>query len=125
MAQPLLVFQPLRLVWPLRVLKGRDRARVVGSEALVVVIRRTVPLEVCDRNDRLIDRELLVIHTETMAVSVGVGEQAGLQNRVCRWLDTGNRVRRRESSLLDLSEVVFGVLVKNDLSKLAEGEILV
>lgn len=124
MTQPLLMLEPLSLVWPRLVLKGRDRARVVGSEPLVVVIPRATPLEVGDRNDRLVDRELLVIHTETMAVSIRVGEQTGLQDRICRWLDTGNKVRGRESSLLNLSEVVLGVLVKNNLPKLAEGEVL-
>ena len=74
MTQPLLVLHPLGLVWPLLVLKGRDRAWVVGSEPLVVVVRRTVPLEVGDGNGRLVDWELLVIYTETMAMGVGVGE---------------------------------------------------
>ena len=125
MTQPLLMPQPLCLIRPLLVLKRRDRARVVGSEPLVVIIRRTIPVEVGDRNDRLVDRELLVIHPETMAMSIRVGEQTGLQDRICRWLDTGNKMRGRESSLLDLGEVVLGVLIENDLSKFAEGEIFV
>ena len=87
------MLQPLCLVRPLLVLERRDRARVVGPEPLVVIIRRTVPMEVCDRNDRLVDRELLVIHPKTMAVSIRVGEQAGLQDRICGWLDTGDEVR--------------------------------
>ena len=123
--QPLLVLHPLSLVWSLFVLKGGDRAWVVGSGPLVVVVRRTVPLEIGDRNDRLVDWELLVVHAKTMAVGVWVGKQAGLQDRVSRWLDTRDKVGGRESSLLDLSEVVLGVLIENDLPELAEGEVFV
>jgi len=123
--QPLLMFQPLGLVRPLLVLKRRDRARVIGSETLVVVVRRAVSFEVGNRNDWLVDWELLIIHTETIAMSVRVGEQTGLQDRICRWFDTRNKVRGRESGLLNLGEVVLGVLVENNLPKLAEGEVLV
>lgn len=76
------MLQPLGLVWLLPVLKGRDRTRVVWSETLVVVVRRAVPLEIGDGNDRLVDWELLVVHAKTMTVGIGVGEQAGLQDRV-------------------------------------------
>lgn len=54
------------------ILKRRDRARVVGSEPLVVKIRRTISVEVCGGNDGPVDRELLVIHAKTVALSVRV-----------------------------------------------------
>jgi len=125
MTQPLLVLQPLNLVRPLFILEGRDSALVVGSEALVIVVRRTIPLEVSDGYDRPVDWELLVVHPKTVTVGIGVGEQTGLQDRICRWLDTGNKMRRRESRLLDLSEVVLGVLVENNLPKRTKGELSV
>lgn len=118
------MLQPLGLVGPLLVLKGRDRARVVGSEPLVVVVHRAIPLEVGNGDDRLVDWELLVICTETMALGVWIGEQTGLQDRVCRWFDTGNKVRGRESRLFNLSEIVLGILIEDNLPKLTEGEVL-
>ena len=123
--QPLLVLEHLCLVRARLILKRRDRARVVGSEPLVVVIRRTISMEIGDRNDGFVDRELLVIHAETVAVSVRVREQTGLQDWIRRRLDTRNKVRRREGRLLDLCEVILGVLVEDKLSELAEREVLV
>ena len=72
--QPLLVLHPLGLVWSLLVLKGSDRAWIVWTEPLVVVVPRTVPLEVGNWDGRLVDWELLVVHTEAVSVSVGVGK---------------------------------------------------
>ena len=57
--------QPLGLVWPLLVLKGRDRARVGEPEPLVVEVRRVIPLEIGDSNDRLVLRERKTRDAET------------------------------------------------------------
>ena len=80
--KPLLMLHPFSLVRPLLILKRIDRARVVWSRTLIVVARRAVPLEVGDGNNRLVDWELLVVHTEAMTVGIGVREQTGLQDRV-------------------------------------------
>lgn len=46
-----------------------------------------------------------------------------MKNGVGGRLDSGNEVRRRESDLLDLGEVVLGVLVQGKLSDRAEREL--
>lgn len=124
MAQPLFVLQPFRLVWPLLVPKGANRAWVMGSETLVIIICRSVSLKVGDGDYRLVDRELLVVHAKTMTLGIGVGEQTSLKDRICRWLDSGDKMGGRESNLFNLSEVVLGVLVEHEFPKLAEREVL-
>lgn len=71
-------------------------------------------------NDWLVDRELLVVDSDAVSVSIGVGEEAGLEDRVGRGLDTGNEVGRVEGDLLNLSEVVLDVAVENELSEFAK-----
>ena len=58
-------------------------------------------------------------------VSVRVGEETGLKDGVGRGLDTGHKVGWRERGLLDLSEVVVGVLVESDLADGAKRELRV
>ena len=58
-------------------------------------------------------------------MSVRVGEQAGLEDRVGGGLDTGDDMRRRERGLLDLGEVVLHVLVEDELADGAERELRV
>lgn len=75
MTQPLLAyscFSYSALYASLPALKGRNRTQVVGSEALVVTVRRAIPLGVGYRNDRLVDCELLAVHTEAMTVGIWV-----------------------------------------------------
>lgn len=59
-----------------------------------------------------------------MTVGIRVREETGLQDRVGRWLDTRHQVRRVKSNLLNLREVVLGVLVQEELSDLAELELV-
>lgn len=68
----------------------------------------------------LIDRDLLVIHPETMAVGVRVGKEAGLQHRIGRRFHPRDHVRRGKCDLLDLGEVIFGVAVEDELAKRPE-----
>ena len=62
----------------LLVRKREDRALIIRARALRNVRRRAVALEVRDGHGWRIDRQLLVVHTEAMAVRVRVREQATL-----------------------------------------------
>ena len=119
---PLLVLQPLLLVWPAGVPEGTDRAWVIGSRSLVFISSRSIPLEVGDgdRGCRFVYRELLKVHAKAMTLCNGVNEQTSLQDRISRWFDALNKVRGRESCLFNLSEVILGVFVEDDFPKLAE-----
>ena len=63
-----------------------------------------------------VDRDLVVVGTKTMAVGVGVVEEAALEHAIVAGFNSGNQVTRREGGLFGLSEVVFGVAVEGDLS---------
>jgi len=68
---------------------------------------------------------LLVVDSETVTVCVWVREETGLENWVSRGLDVGDEVRGREGRLLDLGEVVLGVLVEDEFADGSERELLV
>lgn len=67
-----------------------------------------------------INGDLLVVDAETVTVGVGVGKKAGLEDRIGRGLNTGNQVRWGEGNLLNLGEVILGVLVQGELANLAK-----
>lgn len=106
---------------------GFDRGEVVGAGALVVEGHLAVALEVADAiaGSRGVDGKLLVVSSDAVAVSVGVGEEAGLQDGVCGGLDAGDHVGGVVCGLLDLGKVVFCVFVKGEFADFAEGELLV
>jgi len=70
------------LVRLLLVSQRRDRALIVGTRTLVVVGGGTVALEVGDGDDRCVNGQLLVVHTQTVTVGIGVGEETGLEDGV-------------------------------------------
>jgi len=104
-----------------------DRRDEVGSAALVVVGHLTVTLEATDLLgvQVLVDRELLVVGTDSVSVGVGVGEETGLEDRIGRRLNAWYEMGRVEGSLLDLGKVVGYVSVEGELSKLSERVVLV
>lgn len=63
-----------------------------------------------------VDGNLLIVDTESVSVSVRVGEESSLKHFVFRRQNTRDQVTRSESSLLDLSKVVLGVFVEDKLS---------
>lgn len=65
----------------------------------------------------LVDRDLLVVHPEAMAMGVRVGEEAGLQHGIRRGLHPWNHMRRGKGELLDLGKVVFHVAVEGEFAK--------
>lgn len=66
---------------------------------MIVECHESIALEVDDRNQGSINRELVVVDAEAVAVCVRVREESGLQY----WIGTGfkvwNRMRRRKCSL--------------------------
>ena len=86
--------------------------------------RRPITLEIRDRRNGSVDRKLLIIDSEAMAMSVGVREEPTLQDWVGTWLYPRHGVGRRERSLLNLCKVILRVLIQYDLSDGAEGVIL-
>jgi len=93
-----------------------DAALIVGSRALADESAVSVPLEVGNGYNRSVHRQLLIVHTQTMTVRIRVREQTRLKYRVRGRFDTRNSVRRRESGLLDLGEVVLRILIKDELA---------
>lgn len=105
---------------------GLDRGEVVGAGALVVERHVAVALEVGHAvgSAAAVDGELLVINADAMAVGVRVGEEAGLEDGVCRGLDAGKHMGGIECYLFDFGEVILGVLVELEKTDFAEGELL-
>lgn len=122
----------VEVVCPLLERDWLDRGQVVGSTTLVVERHGTISLEVThlEGAGSLVDWELLVVGSDSVSVSIGVGEQSRLEDGVVGWLDTGDHVRRVECNLLDLGKVVLlirtgecgSVCKKIYLGVLVEGE---
>ena len=72
-----------------------------------------------------VDWDLVVVWTQSVTLSVSVGEKSTLKDRVGRGLLVWNGVGWSEGSLLDLSEVVSWVLVQNQLTDTTQREVLV
>jgi hypothetical protein len=75
-------------------------------------------------SERSVDRNLLVVGPETVAVGIWVREKTRLKDRVGRWLNTWNQVGRGEGDLLDFSKVVLDILVKGEFSKWLQWDLL-
>src|SRR5690554_6726224 len=85
---------------------------VVGQAAVVAIgPALTIAVVAVHRAACGVHRDLLVVHTQTVALRVGVVEQAGLQHLV--WGDTnaGHQVAGGEGALLHIGEEVFRVKI--------------
>lgn len=100
-----------------------DATLVVGSVALRDEGHEAIALEVGDGDDGCIDRELLVVHTETVTVGIWVREETGLEDWISRGFDVRDSVGRREGGLLDLCKVILGVFVQDELADWAKWEL--
>lgn len=105
-----------------RIRKRLNGALIVGSTTLRNVGLRPIALEVGNRHNRLVNRDLLIISTQTMTMSIRVREQSRLQDRIERGLDERDKVRWRERALFNLREVVLRVLIQNELPDGTQGE---
>lgn len=91
---------------------------MVGSICLVVTVsHETISLSVVHCSSvRTVDRELDVVGSKTMEMSIGVTEDSSLEHLVWGEFDTRNDVGRSEGGLFDFGKVVDWVSVQNDLS---------
>lgn len=108
-------------------LRRAERGKVVRSCALVEHCSETVTLEVVHRVSDVawrVDGQLQVVGSEAVTVRVWVREQARLQNRVGRRLETWHERGRQESDLLNLCKVVGDILVELQLAQLVQRELL-
>ena len=106
------------------VLVGTEGGWVVGVGAVVAVhVHVAVTLPGGEGPHGTVDGDLFVVAAKTVAVGVGVGEETGLQHGIGGGLDTRDHVRWRESRLLDLGEVVLGVLVEGELAETTQGHL--
>ena len=72
-----------------------------------------------------VDRDLVVVHAEPVALGVAVGKEPPLEHLVGRKADAGDDVGRVEGRLLDLGKIVFRVPVQFENAHLDQGIILV
>lgn len=105
---------------------GLDGGEVWWTRALVVECHVAVTLEVGHAvwDAWGVYRQLLVVDTDTVAVSVWVREETRLQHWVGGWLNTWWHVSWVKGDLLDLGEVVLDILVQVELSDLAAWKLL-
>ena len=94
---------------------------IVGVGSVVAVhVHVTITVPGAERAERAVDGDLLVVAAQTVTLGVRVGEEAGLQDRVGRGLHARDHVRGGEGGLLNLGEVVLGVLVQSELAEAAQ-----
>lgn len=103
-----------------------NRRQVIGPRALVIESHCAVALEVAklEARPRRIDRELLEIDSDAMAMCIRIGKQPGLQHRVRRRFDARGQVGRVERNLLDFGEIVHRILIERELADLGQGKLL-
>ncbi len=83
------------------------------TTALIAIYAHgTIAMVAVDRATRSVDRNLMVIHPQPVALRIPVGEKTALQHTVWREADARNDIRRRECRLLDILEVVVGIAVE-------------
>lgn len=98
---------------------------VVGVGAIVAVdVHVAIAVRRVEGLERTVDGDLLVVATQTVAVCVGVGEEASLEDGVGGGLDAGDHVGWREGGLFNLREVVLRVLVQGEAAEAAQRNIL-
>ena len=77
-----------------------------------------------ERAARLVDRDLVVVHAQPVALRVAVGEQPALQHPVGREANARHHVGGGEGGLLDLGEIVVRVAVELPLADLDQRVVL-
>src|SRR3546814_8023321 len=79
---------------------------------IAVAPHGTVTMEIVDRAARRIDRNLVRIDAEPVAMGVAVGKQPRLQHLVGREADARHDIGRREGSLFDLGNAILRIAVE-------------
>ena len=89
---------------PACIVQGMDTTLVVRETSLRNIGSRSIALEVDDGNNRSIDRQLLVVGTEAVTMSIRVREKTRLKDGVGRRLYVWNKMRRREGNLFVMKD---------------------
>ncbi len=103
-ARAALAIYPTRV---LLILQGLRTTLVVRTTALGKERSPAVALEVGSLEERAVDRELVVVGSETVACSIGVSEETRLENGIRRGFNVGNHVCRGEGQLVE--EISIGL----------------
>lgn len=84
-------------------------------------VHSTIALIVSEGTDRLVDGDMGEVDTDSGDLSVEVTEVTAGEKRVVAEIHTRNDVRRAESHLLDLGEIVDGISVQGKCSDVLDG----
>src|ERR1700730_7318091 len=110
----------LRLVGPLapaiRGVGGSSAEGAVSSHCAVAVIA-------VERAFRCVDRDVVVIDPQTVALRISIGEETSLQHLVRRIADARHDVGRRKRRLFDFGEDVFRVPIELEISDLDQRKV--
>src|SRR5690606_33711572 len=100
--------------------------RLVMQAAALVAIdpHGTIAVIAVDRATGRVYRDLVVVHTQTVALRIAVGEQTPLQHAIRREADAGHHVGRGEGSLLHILEVVVRIAVELHVAHLDQRVVL-
>ena len=97
---------------------------VVGVGAVVAVDSHyAVALIGVESAQWLINWDLLIVDAKAVAMGVWIGEEARLEDWVCRGFDARNHVAWREGDLFDFGEVVLWVLVEGEAAEGTKGDV--
>ena len=99
----------------------------ISESATVVAINThcTVSVVARDRAVGTVNWNLIVIHTQTIALSVAVRKQPALKHLVRRKTDARNNAGRIKCRLFDFGKVVFRVAVEFQYANINKGIVLV
>ena len=91
-----------------------EAVRLIAQGAAVIAVNPhgAIAVETVVGTPRRVDRDLVMVYPEPIALGVTIGEQTALQHLVRREANAGDDVGRVECGLLNLGEIVFGVPVQ-------------
>src|ERR1700688_2100820 len=91
------------------------------SRAVAIDSHGSVAVVAVERALRRIHRDLWIVDPKPVPLCISIREQPALEHLVGREADTGNNVRRREGSLLDVRKEILCVAIQFHLTDLDQG----
>ena len=91
------------------IVRSTSLVSIDGGEAISLIVGNSYSVWA-------VDRDLVIVSTKSMSVGVRVGEKSALEHLISRDFNTWDDVGGCESTLLNLSKIVFGVSVQSELS---------
>ena len=115
-------FGKIRLLLPVAIAVGF----VTRSATLIAVNpHQTIAMEAVNRAAGSINRDEVMIDSQTVTLGITVGEKPALQHLIRRETDTRHDIGRIESRLFNIGKIVFRIAVKFQDTYLNQGIILV